>query len=570
MIQVLKFGSSVLHAPSELAIAVDEIYRHWRSHNRILAVVSAFEGITDRLIEEAAQIFGDTCPAAAAAYISTGEQKTAALLVGALARAGIPSRLLDPRHIELIAVGSMLESMPCSIDLDRLHRFWDDHPILVLPGYYGSNAQGQTCLFGRGGSDLSALFIAAELNAECRLLKDVKGVFDADPAADTHAHRFTALSWPRAIEVAGPLIQPKALAYAQLRALPFCVGRPNERAGTQVGVLRDEWAKPTSPRPPLRVALLGCGTVGRGVYENLKRYPKQFDVRHVVVGDATKYADIAEVTTDSSVVLEPGIDLLVECCGGTGLAYSLIVGALQSGKFVVTANKALMAARWTELSRWVRTVNQQLWYSAAVGGALPALETLANLPAPVREIRGILNGTCGAVLDYWSQGKTRAEAITLAQAAGFAEADPVRDLSGADSADKLALLIETAFGVWVSPQDIATEGIQALSEPRGVKLIARAHSSVDGVHASVAPQTPEPGSFLSGALGAENRIEFELQSGEVIRLAGRGAGRWPTAVSVMGDLHEITRLLEDSTERLDLQRRPRRLAPRATPGASDG
>jgi homoserine dehydrogenase len=219
----------------------------------------------------------------------------------------------------------------------------------------------------------------------------------------------------------------------------------------------------------------------------------------------------------------------------------------------------------------VRTVNQQLWYSAAVGGALPALETLANLPAPVREIRGILNGTCGAVLDYWSQGKTRAQAVTLAQAAGFAEADPARDLSGADSADKLALLMEAAFGVWISPQDIATEGIQFLSEPRGVKLIASAHLSAEGIHASVAPQRPEPaGRFLSGAQGAENRIELELQSGEVIRLTGQGAGRWPTAVSVMGDLHEITRLLQDSTERLDVQRRSRRLAPRAKPGASDG
>jgi homoserine dehydrogenase len=184
-----------------------------------------------------------------------------------------------------------------------------------------------------------------------------------------------------------------------------------------------------------------------------------------------------------------------------------------------------------------------LWYSAAVGGALPALETLALLTSPVREIRGIINGTFGVVVDAWAQGRTRHDAVALAQAGGFAEADPIRDLSGRDSADKLALLIEAAFGHWIDPDHIATDGIDSIAgDPKGVKLIARATRTPQGVTACVAPESPTPGSFLGQARGAENRLEIEIETGEVIRLRAQGAGRWPTTASVMGDLHEVARL----------------------------
>jgi len=544
-IEVLKFGSSVLHAPGELHVAVDEIYRRWRSGCRVLAVVSAFEGVTDQLIREAAQIFGTDCPEATAAYVATGEQKTAALLVGSLVRSGIPTRLVEPREIDLVAAGSALDSAPRRVNVWALEGFWRAAPILVLPGFFGIDHQGHTTLFGRGGTDMSALFLASELKGSCRLLKDVNGVFDADPASKATAHRFTALSWTTAIEVSGPLIQPKALHYARIRTLPFHVGRPNESAGTHVGKTADEWAPPTPPTPPLRVALLGCGVVGRGVYESLKRYPTRFEIRHVLVRDLAKYADIPEATNDWSLGLQDSIDLVIECIGGVESAFLLIANALSAKKFVVTANKALVAAHWPALSHYARGSKRLLWYSAAVGGALPILETLATLDAPVREIRGIINGTCGFVLDALVSGKTRPEAIALAQAAGFAEADPARDLSGADSADKLALMMEAAFGQWMAPASIPTRGIDRdLSDPRGIKLIARAQVAPDGMTASVAPELPTQGSFLALARAAENRIEIELKCGSVIRLRGQGAGRWPTAVSVMGDVHEVARVVE--------------------------
>jgi homoserine dehydrogenase len=159
----------------------------------------------------------------------------------------------------------------------------------------------------------------------------------------------------------------------------------------------------------------------------------------------------------------------------------------------------------------------------------------------------MINGTCGVVLDALSEGNSREEAVLQAQARGFAEADPRQDLSGYDSADKLALLIEAAFGEWIAPRDIPTQGIDTLADhPAGFKLIARASRAGHGITMRVAPERPPPNSFLGAARGPENRVEIELMGGEVIRLRAQGAGRRPTTVSVLGDLHEIARGRESS------------------------
>jgi homoserine dehydrogenase len=304
----------------------------------------------------------------------------------------------------------------------------------------------------------------------------------------------------------------------------------------------------------LRIALFGCGVVGFGVYKTIKRYPEAFEILHVVVRVPERYPNIDRLTTDASVALDPAVDIVVVCCGGQSFAYSVILASLNSGKYVVTANKAAVASNGDSLAPYTRG-ERRLWYSAAVGGALPALETLATLREPVREIRGIINGTCGVVLDAWSRGESREAAILHAQARGFAEADPTQDLSGRDSADKLALLIEASFSEWIRPEHICTQGIDAISDnPIGYKVIARARRSrapENGspyITASVSPERPPPGSFLGEAYGSENRLEIELDSGEIIRLRAQGAGRWPTSVSVLGDLHEIARLVEQTCE----------------------
>jgi homoserine dehydrogenase len=546
-VEVLKFGSSVLRTSRDLHIAVDEIYRRWRGGYRILAVVSAFESVTDELMTEVADVLGAGCPGATAAYVATGEQRTAALLMGSLQNSGIPSRVIDPREIGLIAEGSLTESTPVRVDEAALEQLWSAYSVLVVPGFYGIDSEGRIALFGRGGSDLSALFLAAALGAECRLCKDVMGVYDTDPASSTLAHRFSALSWERAVQVAGPLIQPKALRYAQSRALAFEVGRPNAAGCTRVGHMRDEWAAPATPSRPLGIALVGCGTVGRGVYEAVRRYGQGFEVRHVVVREAERYVGIEQLTTDPAVVFDANVDVVIICTTASPLAYPLIAAVLNAGKFAITANKAAVAAHGPKLARHTRGEGRRLWYSSAVGGALPVLEILATLSSPVQEIRGIINGTCGVVLDQWAAGRTRQEAVAMAQEAGFAEANPTHDLSGRDSAEKLVLMTEAAFGQWLAPDNIPTRGIETIiGDPSGYKLIARVTRTPHGISASVAPESPPPHSFLGQARGPTNRLEIELESGELIRLQGQGAGRWPTTISVMGDLHEVARHIENT------------------------
>ena len=174
------------------------------------------------------------------------------------------------------------------------------------------------------------------------------------------------------------------------------------------------------------------------------------------------------------------------------------------------------------------------------------LETLTRLDEPVRELRGVVNGTCNFILDLLARGQPLEPAIAAAQAEGYAEADPRRDLSGEDAADKLALLIAAAFGRWLAPEAIERRGLLEVQPVPGrcTRLIARARLEAGVLSARVAPETLPPGTYLADTPGAENRLEIELTSGTVLRLAGQGAGRWPTAAAVLGDLREIARSCE--------------------------
>jgi homoserine dehydrogenase len=211
---------------------------------------------------------------------------------------------------------------------------------------------------------------------------------------------------------------------------------------------------------------------------------------------------------------------------------------------VVTANKAAVATYLQEFALHMREPDRRLWIGATVGGAVPVLETLAHLRDRVQELRGVINGTCNYVLDELNFGASFDATVRAAQRAGFAEADPDRDLSGRDTADKLSLIAHTAFGIHVLPDNIRTRGIDGdltSSDPQSWRLIGRAVRSPTGATLSVGPEQIDRSSFLGQTAGAENRIEIVLKSGETIRLAGQGAGRWPTTLSVLGDVLEIVR-----------------------------
>ena len=546
---VLKFGSSVLRTPASLPIAVAEIYRHYRRGRRVIAVVSAFEGVTDRLLEEVSPGGDAPDPATLAVLLSTGEIASAAQLAVALHRAGVPARYTDPRDIGLIASGDRANAGLTQVRVDRLEALFEATPVLVIPGFFAQASDGGLALLGRGGSDLTALFLAAELQAKCILLKDVDGLYEADPAtALDQPCRFTQADYASAEACAGALVQPKAVRFARERALTLDLARVGHPHRTRIGQGPSLFG-PTPVQRRIRVALLGLGTVGAGVLDYCARFPDVFEVVAALVRTPEKHrargvpGALLVVTPEEVFAREP--DVVVEALPGIDPARGCIHTALGRGLRVVTANKALLASEWDSLAPRLVGPGRPILYAAAVGGAVPMLEIVEALAArgSIRRLRGVVNGTCNYVLDRCSEGESFAHALRSAQEKGFAEADPSADLGGLDSARKMEILGRAAFGG--APLREAVAGIDETSsctvnEPPGGKLAltAVAERSEGGFRYSVAPRLLSATDFLAGARGAENRLEITTDDGAVVLLRGLGAGRVPTATAVFADLLE--------------------------------
>src|ERR1700722_15024042 len=170
---ILKFGSSVLGSCADLLNAVYEIYRWYRDGSRIIVVVSAIGKATETLLEQSRELADSPEPWATAELLATGERTSAAFLGIALDRAGVPARVVNPREIGLEVKGHPLDGEPVAINRKHIDELLAEYPVLVVPGFFGTDAFGRTQLLGRGGSDLTAVFLAVSLGAErIRLLKD--------------------------------------------------------------------------------------------------------------------------------------------------------------------------------------------------------------------------------------------------------------------------------------------------------------------------------------------------------------------------------------------------------------
>lgn len=560
-IVVLKFGSSVLQAAAQLPLAVEEIYREWRAGRRVIAVVSAFAGVTDQRFAQTRAVTADLYEQAA--WVAGGEEESGTQLAAALNSNGVSARYVDAREAGLRAHGDPHESTPVSLNTEFLRACLQEHAVLVVPGFIAQDIQGRCVLLGRGGSDLTALFLAKNLNARCRLLKDVDGVYESDPAiAENHARRFHRLSWRSALEVGGRIIQPRALQFAQSHGQSFEVACVGSNLSTHVDHGPDEFATVTHETiQPIRVVLLGLGTVGLGVYAHLARRPDLFEVVGIVVKDLKKQRRAADVnvevpqallSTDVWDAITQPADLVIETLGGLDPAGEIVHAALFRGRAVVTANKALIASRWWEqLSRFALGDAPLLKFSAAAGGAVPVLETVSALArhCGVVQVRAILNGTCNFILDALERGVDFDSAVAQAQANGFAEADPHDDLVGMDAARKLELISRAAFGEALH-FELNVRGILGVTaslaglvreEGLNLKLVASCERSEGHIRGVVKLHELPDSDFLAGARGEENRVEIVARNGEVVRLAGKGAGRWPTALSVLADVHEYLR-----------------------------
>ncbi len=547
-IVVLKLGSSVLRSGADLPKVVSEIYRHVRLGEHVVAVVSAFAGVTDRLSLDAQRWTAQPSPAALAAALAIGEMESATQLVFALERSGIPVTFLDPRDVSFRTRGERLNAEPASLDAIRLSQIVDSMPVTVMPGFYALAEGSGLALLGRGGSDLTAVYLAERLHARCILIKDVDGLYEADPAkGGRRPKRFERAHYEDALRFGGELIQSKAIEHARTHRLRLEIRAIGERAGTVVGPEPSALTASRAPKP-LPVFLCGLGTVGRGVYEFLAAHPDRYRVTGILVRHPLRHLQ-SGIPEDLLVVdpieaversLEEKSGVVIEALGGLEPAYRITLAALAAGRRVITANKELIATHWENLAPQLNNNAPRLRCSAAVGGAVPMIELVQRLMASgqtIEAIRGVVNGTCNFILDTVMEGQAFGDAVREAQANGFAEADPSADLDGIDAARKIEILSRLAFGG--SRTHTERVGIRAIntrsSSDRGdvLRLVASAQRHRN---ASVRPEWLLKSDYLAHARGAENRLEVMTSDGTVHRISGLGAGRYPTATAVIADL----------------------------------
>ena len=318
----------------------------------------------------------------------------------------------------------------------------------------------------------------------------------------------------------------------------------------------------------IKVGLLGFGTIGTGVAKLLINNADLIAAKVGAQITLKKIADL-DITTDRGIALPPGIlttnadevltdpeiSVVIELIGGYQPAKNFVLKAIENGKHVVTANKALLALHGEEIYPAAARKGVEILFEAAVGGGIPVISAIrGNMAANnFATVFGILNGTCNYILTRMTkEGADFADVLKNAQELGYAEADPTFDIEGVDTAHKLALLVSLCFGTRVNFSDIHTEGISSLSSVDisfardfgyKIKLLAIGKRDGDRVEARVHPTMIPVSNPLADVDGVFNAIRFTGDFIGPVMFYGRGAGMDPTASAVVGDLIDIARNL---------------------------
>jgi homoserine dehydrogenase len=312
---------------------------------------------------------------------------------------------------------------------------------------------------------------------------------------------------------------------------------------------------------PVRVGVVGLGTVGSGVVrllvesaDHISRHAgRSIIVERAVCRDIGKDRGLAlaadRISSDiRTISRDPSISVAALLVGGLEPARSMMVDLLENGKDVVTANKALLAEHGPELFELARKRGRSIAFEAAVAGGIPIVAAIGECLAAnrIESIRGILNGTSNFILSTMEEDRADyADVLTLAQAKGYAEADPAMDVDGTDATQKLAILAHLAFGVWVPWAEIPRTGIEGIDQGLmthaselgyRIRLVARASRSDGELAMKVAPALVKTGTPLAETRGAYNAVSIVGDAVGPMFFHGLGAGQMPTASAVVADI----------------------------------
>lgn len=316
-----------------------------------------------------------------------------------------------------------------------------------------------------------------------------------------------------------------------------------------------------SQKRRLRVTILGLGTVGGGVFDRLSSHPNDFEIVSSAALHPQKHPLVSlagvPIETDAFAALESDCDVVVEAIGGLSPAHELMRHALETGRHVVTANKAVIASH-PELEELAARRRLKLLLNASVGGACPMIERVEQSAlAGIRELRGVVNGTSNFVLDRIIQGYDMGAAVGKAIELGLAEADPSGDIDGLDAAYKMTILAAKAFGIRYEPKEIRRQKLSDFNDTQirenarnGLVLRQVANATRNG--ASVSYQFLPESDPLSAPRGAENVLAITKVDGSNDLVRGVGAGRYPTTEAVFADLCDIHRHLAKDQQQSEL------------------
>jgi homoserine dehydrogenase len=323
----------------------------------------------------------------------------------------------------------------------------------------------------------------------------------------------------------------------------------------------------------IKVGLIGFGTVGSGVVKILQKNSKLIEKRMGAKIVLKRIADI-DVKTDRGVKLRPGIlstkaddvikdpeiDIVLELIGGIEPAKTFILKAIQNGKHIITANKALLALHGDEIFRAAHRSGVDVNFEASVGGGIPLIRSIKEglVANRIHSIFGILNGTSNYILSKMTdEGRSFKEVLREAQEKGYAEADPTYDIEGIDAAHKLAILIRLAFGTSIQFKEIFIGGISEITPldiqfgrefGYRIKLLAITKTDQGKIEARVHPTLIPEGHLLSTVEGVFNAIYIKGDAIGPTLFYGQGAGQMPTGSAVVSDLVELGRNLLVKTQ----------------------
>ena len=318
---------------------------------------------------------------------------------------------------------------------------------------------------------------------------------------------------------------------------------------------------------PIKVGLLGLGTVGAGVFNVLKRNQEEImrragrgievsavSRRQLALAKELVGPSVKVVADPREIIADPEIDIVVELIGGYDVARSLVLEAIAAGKHVVTANKALLAVHGTEIFAAARTKGVMVSFEAAVAGGIPIIKSLREgLTANrIEWVAGIINGTTNFILsEMRAKGLSFDVVLKEAQRLGYAEADPTFDIQGIDAAHKVTLMSAIAFGVPVQFDRAHIEGITQLqaadiryAEQLGyrIKLLGVTRRRPEGIELRVHPTLVPSKRLIANVEGAMNAVVVQADAVGATLYYGKGAGAEPTASAVIADLVDVTRL----------------------------